>query len=246
MFPRPSRPVRDALPAALSLAGVAGLAWAYLFHMAGSMGMMGIHPWTPGHFLMMFLMWAVMMVGMMLPAVLPAVLIFQQIARKAHREGSAALPVSAFVSGYLAMWVLFSLLATALQWALDRAALLSPAMVASSPALGAGLLMAAGLYQWLPVKNRCLAHCRSPAHFIAEHWRPGAFGALLGGLSHGAYCLGCCWVLMGLLFVGGVMNLVWVAAITVFILLEKLLPWGDAGGRAVGLVMIAAGGYALV
>ena len=241
-------PRGDVLAVVFSLAGVTALAWAYLFHLAGTMmpAMAGIHPWDARYFLMMFLMWAVMMVGMMLPAVLPAVLIYQAVAKKAAGEGTAAAPAACFASGYLAMWILFSGLATILQWGLDRAALLSPAMVANSPALGVGLLMAAGAYQWLPVKNRCLTHCRSPAHFIAGHWRPGGLGAFYNGLSHGAYCLGCCWVLMGLLFVGGVMNLLWIAAITLFILVEKVLPWGDIGGRIMGLAMIAAGGYALL
>ena len=119
--------------------------------------------------------------------------------------------------------------------------MLSPMMVAKSPYLGAGLFIAAGIYQWLPIKKSCLQHCRSPFHFISAHWQSGTLGAFKMGLSHGTFCLGCCWVLMLLLFVGGVMNLLWIAAIALFVLLEKILPIGDAGGRWLGLFMVAFG-----
>jgi predicted metal-binding membrane protein len=118
-------------------------------------------------------------------------------------------------------------------------------MATRSPALGAGLLIAAGAYQLTPVKDACLRHCRAPAHFLSEHWRPGRWGAFRMGLEHGAWCLGCCWVLMGLLFLGGVMNLVWIAVITAFVLVEKLVPRGAVAGRLVGAAMIAAGLAAL-
>ncbi len=236
-------PRRDWIAVIGALAGVTLLAWLYLWtlEMPG-MAAMQIRSWSAEYFLMMFLMWAIMMVGMMLPSVAPTVLIFAAVARKSAAQGTPAGPTGAFVSGYLVMWILFSLLATTAQWGLDRAALLSPMMVANSVGLGASLLVAAGIYQWLPIKDRCLSQCRSPVEFIATHWRAGVPGAFQMGLSHGAYCLGCCWVLMGLLFVGGVMNLLWIAAITLFVLLEKVLPLGGAGGRVTGLVMIAAGG----
>jgi len=146
------------------------------------------------------------------------------------------------VTGYLAIWTLFSLAATGAQWALDRAALLSPMMVASSPWLGALLLAAAGAYQLTPAKEACLRHCRAPAHFIAAHWRPGVAGAFRMGAIHGVFCLGCCWALMGLLFFGGVMNLLWIAAITLFVLGEKLLPAGRRTARWSGAAMILAAG----
>jgi len=205
------------------------------------MAMMTLHPWTPADFAMTFTMWAVMMVGMMLPSATPATLVYAAVARKAEREGAPVAPVAAFVAGYLATWTLFGLAATLAQWGLERAALLSPMLVATSPRLGAALLIAAGVYQLTPFKDACLAHCRSPAHFIAEHWRPGPAGALRMGLEHGAFCLGCCWVLMGLLFFGGVMNLVWIAAIALFVLLEKAVPFGAGGGRWAGVAMILAG-----
>ena len=236
-------PRRDLIATIGSLAGVTLLAWLYLGSLDMSdMTTMQIRSWSAGYFLMMFLMWAIMMVGMMLPSVAPTVLIFAAVARKSAAQGNPSVPTGAFVGGYLVIWILFSLLATTAQWGLDRAALLSPMMVANSVNLGAGLLISAGVYQWLPIKDQCLRQCRSPVDFIAAHWRAGVPGAFRMGLSHGAYCLGCCWVLMGLLFVGGVMNLLWIAAITLFVLLEKILPLGDAGSRVTGLLMIAIGG----
>ena len=232
------------------------LSWVYLVVMALGMddmpggdmpmsGMVKIHAWTPMDFLLMFLMWAVMMVGMMVPTAVPMTLIYAAVARKAERQGTPLAPPSTFVAGYIAMWTLFSVGATAAQWGLDEAALLSPMMVSTSPTLGAGLLIAAGLYQLTPFKNACLEHCRGPADFFMQHWRNGPGGAFRTGLVHGAYCLGCCWVLMGLLFVGGVMNLLWIGTITFFVLLEKVLPFGDRGGQVVGAMMIVAGGAML-
>lgn len=224
-------PRRDAAAILVSLGAVTLLCWVYLAAMArdmasGScpMGALGIHGWSAGYFWMMFTMWAVMMVGMMLPTAAPMVLIYAAIARKSERQGTPVGPVGAFVAGYLLIWTTFSLAATLAQWGLDRLALLSPAMVSTSPYLGAGLVATAGVYQFSAVKNRCLEHCRAPAHFLSRHWRSGSGGALRLGLIHGTFCLGCCWALMLLLFVGGVMNLVWVAAITFFVLLEKAWP----------------------
>lgn len=237
-------PRRDLIAIIGSLTGITLLAWLYLGSLdMSSMAVMKIRSWSAEYFLMMFLMWAIMMVGMMLPSVAPTVLIFAAVARKSAAQGNPAAPTGAFVGGYLVIWILFSLLATTAQWELDRAALLSPMMVANSASLGAGLLVAAGVYQWLPIKDQCLRQCRSPVDFITTHWRAGVSGAFRMGLSHGSYCLGCCWVLMSLLFVGGVMNLLWIAAITLFVLLEKILPLGDAGGRVMGILMIAVGGF---
>lgn len=231
-----------------ALGATTALAWLYLFDMAramdgAAMAMMDLQPWTPARFGMMFAMWAIMMVGMMLPSATPATLIYAAVARKAAREGAVVAPTAAFVAGYLCMWTFFSLGATLAQWGLERAALLSPMLVASSPALGGALLIAAGAYQLTPFKDACLEHCRSPAHFIAAHWSPGTIGALRLGFRHGAYCLGCCWVLMGLLFFGGVMNLLWIAAITVFVLVEKVL---SRGSHFAGVGLIAAGILVLI
>jgi len=239
-------PLRDRIAVLAAIGGVTALAWTYLIVMAQSMrsdpmAMLSLRSWDVANFGMMFAMWAIMMVGMMLPSASPTTLIYAAVARKASREGTPVAPSAAFVTGYLAMWTLFSLAATLSQWALEWTALLSPMMVSTSPVLGAGLLVAAGIYQLTPFKDACLEHCRSPAHFIAGHWRPGTPGALRMGIEHGAYCLGCCWVLMGLLFFGGVMNLLWIAAITLFVLLEKVVPHGAGGGRWAGVGMILAG-----
>jgi len=186
-------------------------------------------------------MWVVMMVGMMLPSATPATLIFAGIARKAARDGQIVAATAWFVAGYLSIWTGFSLAATGAQWALDQAALLSPMLVATSPLLGALLLGTAGAFQLSPAKDACLDHCRSPAEFFAQNWRPGPFGAFRMGALHGAYCLGCCWALMGLLFVGGAMNLLWIAVITGFVLLEKALPAGRITSKIAGAAMLACG-----
>ncbi len=246
---------RDRAVVLAGLAGVTGLAWAYLFITAAERGgpmdagalvaAMQIKPWTGLDFLLMFLMWAVMMVAMMLPSAAPMILLFAAIRRKQAAQGRTFAPVGAFVAGYLAVWSAFSLGATLLQWGLEQAALLSPMMVGTSPLLGGGLLVVAGLYQWSPLKQACLRHCRSPIHFIVHHRREGPGGAFVMGLEHGAFCVGCCWLLMGLLLVGGVMNLLWVAAIAVFVLLEKVLPFGARGGRVTGALLVLAGSFAL-
>lgn len=238
---------RDRTVILAALAGVTVLAWLYLIQAAGSMGsarpmdMVRVRAWGSSDFFFIFLMWAIMMVGMMLPSAIPMTLVYGAVVRKAARQGTVVAPTIMFVTGYLAMWILFSLGTTLAQWGLDGAMLLSPMMVSTSPALGAGLLIAAGLYQLTPAKQACLSHCRSPAHFISAHWRPGTSGAFRMGLDHGMYCLGCCWLLMGLLFVGGVMNLLWIAAIAVFVLIEKIVPHQTLPARIGGITMILTG-----
>lgn len=255
--PRLALPRRDRLAVLAGLSGVTLLAWLYLIlasrDMASMPGMsmdvpsmvidrvLEIHSWAGADFLFVFLMWAIMMVGMMVPTAAPMTLIYAAVARKAAAGDSPLAPTAVFVAGYLAAWTLFSAGATLAQWGLDQAALLSSTMVSTSPALGAGLLVAAGVWQLTAYKNACLLHCRNPAMFFADHWRPGIAGAFRMGFSHGAYCLGCCWMLMGLLFLGGVMNLLWIALIALFVLLEKVIPHGIGGGRLAGLAMIAAG-----
>jgi predicted metal-binding membrane protein len=230
-------------------------AWLYLVGWARTMpagmtdhsmgqtmqSMLVVRPWSFAEVGVRLAMWAVMMVAMMTPTALPMTLVYAAVARKAAREHRPVAPTFVFVAGYLVVWALFSVAATAAQGGLDQLALLSPKMVSASPVLGGGLLVGAGLYELTPLKHACLAHCRAPAHFISLHWRRGFSGAFRIGLALGAYCLGCCWVLMGLLFVGGVMNLLWVVAISVFILLEKVLPSGEIGGRVAGAAMILVG-----
>lgn len=231
----------DRIAILAALAGVSALAWLYLFAMSGMHGAGGLRPWTAAEAAMMFSMWVVMMAGMMLPSATPMTLIYARVAAKARREGSVLPATALFASGYLLAWTAFSVAATGAQWALDRAALLSPMLVAESPRLSAALLVAAGAYQLTPWKDACLRHCRNPAYFFAEHWRTGSLGALRLGWHHGLYCLGCCWMLMALLFVGGVMSLLWIAAIAIFVLTEKVVPRGIGGGRLAGVGMIALG-----
>ncbi len=239
-----------------SLAVAVALAWTYLLTGAGvgmetmDMGggqMMAMAPeWTLAYGLVVFAMWAVMMVAMMLPSAAPVTLLMASIARK-RREAGAATRISTapFVFGYLAVWLAFSAAATLLQWQLDAAELLSETMALASTLVAGGVLILAGIYQWTPLKQACLRHCRSPLDFLLHHWRGGALGAFVSGARHGTFCLGCCWMLMVLLFVGGIMNLAWIAGIALIVLIEKTLPWGGWMGRAMGVVLIAWGALAL-
>jgi predicted metal-binding membrane protein len=208
--------------------------------MMAEMGMTMDMPWSPADVFFTFAMWAVMMVGMMMPSAAPVMLLFAAM----HRErvpGRASPVVFAFGAGYLLVWTAFSAGAALAQWALHQAAMLSPAMTTSSVRLSGGILIAAGVYQLTRFKGACLRHCRSPLGFLMSHWRDGTSGGLRMGIEHGSYCLGCCWALMCVLFVVGVMNLVWVAAMTVFVLVEKTGPSGAFIARAAGAAMIAAG-----
>jgi predicted metal-binding membrane protein len=231
----------------LSLLALTGIAWLLLFRMAASMAMVDMAmagmpmPWSLADALLMLAMWSVMMVGMMLPSALPMILLYQQMLRRYMTPPQRHLALLLFCLAYLLVWSGFSLIATALQWGLDRLSLLSPQMRSQSQWLGATLLMGAGAYQWLPSKSACLAHCRGPVQFLLGHWRSGVIGGWSMGLKHGLYCLGCCWMLMGLLFVGGVMNLLWAALIGACVLLEKLLPGGIWLGRIAGLLLFVWG-----
>jgi len=243
---------RDRLMVAAGLAAITVLAWVYLVYLAAGMGgmqamaMPAIRPWGVADAILMFVMWAVMMVAMMTPSAAPMILLYAAIIRKSRDPGRPAAASSAFAAGYLAVWTGFSALATGLQWGLEQAALLSPMMAGTSPWLGGALLIAAGAYQMTPLKHACLKHCRSPVHFLTGHWRKGAGGAFRMGLDHGLYCVGCCWVLMALLFVGGVMNLLWIAAIAGFVLIEKIVPRGVLFGRAAGALMVLGGLWLIV
>ena len=237
-----------------SLVAVTGLAWAYLAVMAADMGGVSIDgmavarvkPWTAVDFAAMLVMWAVMMIGMMAPSATPMILLYAAVTRKQRAQGHALAPTGAFVAGYVIAWTAFSLAATGLQWALAGAALLSPMLVSASPYVSGLLLVGAGVYQWTPLKHACLENCRSPIAFLSRSWRRGVGGALRMGVHHGAYCVGCCWVLMGLLFVGGVMNLLWVAAIAAFVLIEKLAPFGHATARVAGAILVLGGAAVIV
>jgi predicted metal-binding membrane protein len=224
-------PRRERAVILAALATITALSWLYLVSMA-SMAMGAV---------MMFLMWWVMMIGMMLPSALPMTLTFATVNRRRRELGTPYVPTAVFVAGYLLAWGAFSLAATAAQSALEHAALMTPMMRLSSPLLGGLLFIAAGLYQLTPLKHACLRRCRSPLAFVLERWRDGTAGALRMGVEHGGYCLGCCALLMALLFVGGLMNLLWVAAIAAWVLLEKALPAGELMARGAGGLAVAFG-----
>jgi predicted metal-binding membrane protein len=200
-------------------------------------------PWTARTFALMLVMWWIMMVGMMIPSALPVILLHDRLQR--HHAGPAVAfrLTSLFTLGYLLAWGGFSLAATSLQWGLHASGLLAPMSLSVGSAFGALLFVAAGIYQLSPLKNVCLRHCRSPAEFLVEHRRPGALGALLSGGHHGLYCVGCCWLLMLLLFAVGVMNIVWVAALAVLILIEKVAPRAEWVTRASGLLLLASAAW---
>jgi predicted metal-binding membrane protein len=226
---------RDRLALACGLLLVIVIAWAWL--VAGA-GMLDALPWTWGHAFAMFAMWVVMMAAMMLPSAVPVLVLHSAMAVRSGAGGSAT---GLFALGYLAVWSAFGAVATALQFALAHAALLSSAMRTTSALLAGAVLVGAGVYQWSSLKRTCLAHCRSPLAFVMTHWRDGASGAFAMGAQHGLYCLGCCAVLMLLLFVGGVMNLGWIAGIAAFVLIEKFAPAGHWIGRGAGLLLVVWG-----
>jgi predicted metal-binding membrane protein len=244
--------LRERVIILLAVAGVTALSWLYLLQLGRGMpdmaGMaMPMSPrWTPATFALTFAMWAVMMVGMMLPTAAPMILTFAALNRRKAQAFQRVMPVLLFASGYLVVWTAFSLFATLLQWALDRLALLSPMLTTTNALIGGALFLAAGVYQLTPLKQACLRHCRSPFAFLFNRWRDGLSGALRMGVEHGAYCLGCCWLLMALLFVVGVMNLLWVAAITLFVFGEKLLRGGAWIARVSGVAMAVYGIWLVV
>jgi predicted metal-binding membrane protein len=203
---------------------------------------MPMSEWTAANWLAVIVMWAVMMAAMMLPSIAPMVMVFANLNRK-RGESERTL---VFVAAYLALWTAFSGAATATQWALQSEGLISPMIVSTSPALSGMLLIVAGVFQFTPLKTACLSTCRSPLGFLMSYWRGGLLGASRMGLRHGLNCLGCCWALMALLFVGGVMNLLWIAALTVLVGIEKVAPKGKAIAKALGAVMIGAGVLRLV
>jgi predicted metal-binding membrane protein len=199
--------------------------------------------WTPSYAALMFLMWWIMMVAMMVPSASPMILLFARIQRQQKEKGSPFVPTSVFTAGYLVTWGVFSVIATGAQWGFEHAGLLSAMMISTSGLFAGILLLAAGIYQLTPLKHACLRHCRSPIQFIMHHWRIGAGGAFRMGIDHGAFCLACCWFLMALLFVGGVMNLYWIVGLALFVLLEKTIPAGHWLGVITGIGLMIWGGW---
>jgi predicted metal-binding membrane protein len=257
---------RDRLIVAGALGVTAALAWIYLLWLAADMDMGGMDmtgfrmipagmgimapanaPWKPIEFAFVFAMWAVMMVGMMAPSAAPMILMYARVARQALAAGKPFAATGWFAGSYFLAWTGFAFMATLVQWLLDRAALLSPEMASASNLLGGIVLIAAGIYQWTPLKHACLTQCQSPLQFLMRHggFRSDLPGCLLLGLQHGAYCIGCCWILMALLFVGGVMNVLWIALIALLVLLEKLTSIGSPIARAAGIAFTAAGAWLL-
>jgi predicted metal-binding membrane protein len=253
---------RDRAVVLAALAIVTALAWADLVWLADDMSMGGMDmdgfrmipagqglmmpataPWQPVEFAYVLAMWIVMMIGMMTPSVAPMILIYARVGRQAAIDGQPFAASTWFASGYFIAWIAFSLAATSMQWALERAALLTPMMESANNVLGAIVLIVAGLYQWTPLKEACLSYCQAPLSFIMRHggFRAGPGGAVALGFRHGLYCIGCCWSLMLLLFVGGIMNLFWIAALSVLVLVEKTLASGKLISRLAGLGFIAAG-----
>jgi predicted metal-binding membrane protein len=258
---------RDRAVVIVALAAITGLAWADLVWLADDMAMGGMDmtgfrmipagqglmmpaaaPWQPIEFAYVFAMWVVMMIGMMTPSVAPTILLYARVGRDAISKHQPFAATGRFAAGYALAWIAFSLAATSAQWALERAALLTPMMESSSRVLGELLLVAAGLYQWTPLKDGCLSYCRAPLAFIMRHggFRRDGGGALALGFRHGLYCVGCCWALMALLFVGGVMNLLWITVLAGLILLEKVLPFGLAVARLTGVIFILGGAWLLL
>ena len=253
---------RDRVIVLVALLTLASLASTYVWWLAGDMAMGGMDmsgfrmipageglmmpaadPWQPVEFIFVFVMWAIMMVGMMTPSVAPMVLLYARVGRQAATQGKAFANTAWFLSGYLIAWLVFSLCATTIQWVLERAALLNPMMESASSLFGGIVLFAAGVYQWTPLKDACLRQCQSPLQFIQRHggFRRKATESVRLGARHGIYCVGCCWAIMTLLFVVGVMNVLWIAVFSILILMEKIAPVGRVISRLAGIVFVVAG-----
>ena len=250
---------RDRLIIALAIVFTGAVAWWYTIYEARRMNVTGVcaclgmkmggpdlGSWSLGSLLPLFLMWAVMMIAMMLPSAAPMILTFAAVARNRRRAERPYVPVAVFAAGYVVIWCVFSLVAAGGQWLLHREALLSPDMASGSAILAGILLLTAGVFQFTPLKRTCLKHCRAPLEFIMTRWREGWRGAFGMGIEHGAFCAGCCWALMVLLFVLGVMNILWIAALTMLVALEKILPRARALSAGTGLVLACWGAWMLV
>jgi predicted metal-binding membrane protein len=253
---------RDRAVVATCLPALVVLAWGYMLWLAADMQMGGMDmtgfrmipassglmmpvtaPWQAIEFWLVFVMWAVMMVGMMIPSAAPLILIYTRVGRQAAAQRQPFAASAWFAGGYLLTWISFAFIATIVQWVVEREGLLAPAMASASNIFGGLTLIAVGLYQWTPLKDACLRECQSPLQFIQRHggFRADPIGSLALGVRHGVYCVGCCWVLMALLFVGGVMNVLWIALIMIFVLIEKLVPAGRLISQVSGAGFLAAG-----
>ena len=236
-----------------ALAGIVVLAWIYILLGAGTDTTMNMAmgdvvmpmPWTLATFHVMLVMWIVMMTGMMLPSAAPVILLFATINRK-RSATSTPYATGLFALAYLTLWAAFSIAATGAQWGLEHERLLSPAMAFAGTSLAGAVFLLAGVYQLTPLKQACLRRCRSPIEFLSRYWQGGALGAFRMGLRHGLFCLGCCWAMMALLFVGGLMNVLWIATLALFVLAEKMIPAGSMLGRTGGIALILWGDVTLL
>ena len=248
---------RDRLWIALGLVAAILLAWVYLLREAGAMNTeaqlhaamgvagMNMRVWDASDWMALFVMWAVMMAGMMLPSAAPVIVLVLG-AYRLRSDARARMAAVAFIGGYLAVWTSFSAAAALGQLTLHRAALLNDDMRLHSALVSGVLLLMAGVYEWLPVKNRCLVQCQAPLAFLTQHWRTGVRGGFSMGMCHGAFCVGCCWLLMTLLFVLGVMNVLWIAVLAAVVMIEKLSRHGRTAARMFGLATASWGIYLLV
>jgi predicted metal-binding membrane protein len=246
---------RDRAIVLAALVMLAGLAWAYVLWLArdmaipmGTMMAPAARTWSAADFGFTFAMWAVMMIGMMTPSAAPMILLYARVARQAQTQGRVFAATGWFAAGYLLAWTGFAALAALAQGVLLDGALITPMLASAARYFGGAVLIAAGIYQWTPLKDACLAQCRAPLDFIMRHggFKPAAHRALGLGIRHGLYCIGCCWALMALLFVGGVMNVLWIAGIAIFVLIEKVFPAGRIVGRIGGAALILAGAWLLL
>ena len=247
--------VRDRVWTIVAIAFLTLGAWGYIallaFEMGSSSGpLVAAMPrsmgWGATDFLFMFAMWTVMMIAMMLPSAAPMILLFEKVGQRRASQNRTAVAPSVFMAGYLVVWVVFSLAATLLNGLFHGSGLLTSVMGRATPLVAGGLLIAAGFFQWTPLKHACLEHCRSPIVFLMANWQDGHAGALRMGVHHGIYCVGCCWLLMALLFVLGVMNIAWIAVLAAFVLLEKIVPQGVILSRVTGIVLVFWGGIVLM
>ena len=248
-------PVATLLPILFGLFAITALSWWYMFYLAGSMTMGPMaamemttgmemagtmsHSWSLSDFIANLTMWAVMMVAMMVPSASPTILFYARL-QKDKAGKIKPLPVTLFLTGYLLAWTLFSLGASLLQWGLHEGALLSGAMAINQQWLIALLLLITGIYQWTPLKQACLKHCQSPLGFLMGYWRDNPTGIVRMGWRHGLFCVGCCWLLMLVLFTVGVMNLLWVGLIAGYVLLEKTLPAGQQLSKISSFLLFGA------
>jgi predicted metal-binding membrane protein len=247
---------KDRLIIIVGLFIICVLSWLYIIYLYRQMYPMNMDAmffampmsakWTATDFVLLFLMWFVMMVAMMMPSVAPLILIFAGINRQRRQVQNPFVPTGYLLSGYFSVWLIFSLLATVLQWLMQHLSLLNPDMIITSKIVGGIILIAAGLFQFTTLKQRCLYNCQTPIKFIHKHWQEGRAGAFRMGVKNGLFCLGCCWILMILLFVSGIMNLLWIAIIAGFVFAEKIFSGTKLVSYISGVALIIYGAFVLL